>query len=709
MITAEKNSKSFIIAAFILTVLTFTAFSGALHHPFIDYDDDSYITENSIIYQQPLSWRSLEMAMTDTHTGDWHPLVWLSFMLEKHFFGLNPAAFHTVNILLHMMNALLIFYGLQRFTGKLWPAFFAAALFAVHPLRAESVAWIAERKDVLSGVFLWLTLGAYLKAEGKTDNRWHFACIFFFILAVMSKPVVVSVPILMLILDFWLLKRLSSWKEMGERLLEKSTFILLSAFSCMMAVTANASIKGFYSLESIPIGVRFLNGIMSYSKYIYQTLWPFHLAVFYPFPHEETASLFWNAAAAAFLIGMTLWTWRKRNSAPYLLAGWLWYLITLIPMIGIVRVSNQSMADRYTYLPHLGLALMAVWGASRLPLKIQRTSALFLGVFTLLFWTFLCRQQVRYWGSPETLNRHAVEVTKNNYVAHGNLGYYYMKRKEFDRAEEQFRKALEIRPFNFFARASLGVLRIEQGRQEEAEKIFLDLTGLYPFRHRPHYYLGLIYASQKKYELAEKHLLKAVRLRSVFRIGKKALAHVYLDMGQYEKSSELLRGVLAERPYDTVANYIMGKLLQRTGRGTEAVSFYERAVSGTPSSPRALSRLTLLLLQQGKGEQAKELLTAALARDPKYFQAAVALSNVYLEERSYDDAVRAAAYALQIDPGSQAAAQLLKEIETARAQAPDQGPDLNGRQVVFGTGLEISSPQDFNALIDVLAQRTGTN
>lgn len=438
-----------------LALLTLAAFLPSLGNGFVNLDDSLYVTNNRVV-KQGLTWEGLAWARTANVANNWHPLTMLSHMLDCELFGLNAAGHHGMSLLLHLGNVLLLFEILRRMTGAPWRSAAAAGLFAVHPLRVESVAWVAERKDVLSGLFWILALGAYGRYVREPSPKRYLPVVLAMALGLMSKPMVVTLPFALLLLDVWPLGRLrldepGRARRLGRLIVEKLPLFALSAVGSL--VTIRYQTTSLVSLEVLPWSLRLANVAVSYATYLGKTVLPRNLAVFYPIPLEIPA---WKAlGAAALLLALTALAVRKARKAPWFLVGWLWFLGTLVPVIGIVQVGRQAMADRYTYIPSIGLSLAICWG---LPAVFRvgegrigegrRWRPVLAGatVLALLTLTALTWAQVRRWSNSVTLFRHALAVTQGNYVAHVALAKSLAVKGDWTGAAKQYRGALALRP-----------------------------------------------------------------------------------------------------------------------------------------------------------------------------------------------------------------------------------------------------------------------
>ena len=459
------SSPRVLLASLFLAVLILAAYWRAIDSDFITLDDSAYVTGNGIV-QVGLTGEGLRWAFTTTYQANWHPLTWLSHMLDCQLYGMNPKGHHLSSILLHAANAVLLFLVLSRMTGLLWQSGFAAALFALHPLHVESVAWVAERKDVLSTFFWMLTLLAYIRYVERPGFRRYTVVLAALALGLMAKPMLVTLPFVLLLLDHWPLHRLGAgggkeppqavaWERVRAMIWEKLLLFLLGALSG--AVTSLAQYRGgaAASLQELPFRIRFENALVSYVRYIQKFFWPRDLAVFYPHPGDSLP--LWQAQLASLLLVLAtlgaLWVGRRHAYVP---AGWFWYLGTLVPVIGLVQVGTQSMADRYTYVPLIGLAIVIAWGVPDLLLRrgkkadlIQRRKTTFVAVAAgvlVLILTAATSHQVGYWRNSIALFEHSLSVTRSNYTMHTNLGLALANQGRHSEAIAQYHQALALRP-----------------------------------------------------------------------------------------------------------------------------------------------------------------------------------------------------------------------------------------------------------------------
>jgi protein O-mannosyl-transferase len=483
----------------ILAGLTWLVFGQTLWHDFINYDDPRYVYENTKI-TGGLSTSGIAWAFTHIHSMNWHPLTTISHMLDCQLYGLNAGWHHFTNVLLHTLAAILLFLALQQMTNAVWRSAFVAAVFAIHPLRVESVAWVAERKDVLSGVCFMLTLLAYVFYTRAPSLGRYLAVALVFVFGLMSKPMLVTLPLVLLVLDYWPLSRIGGrGSGAGPQLLipvlEKIPLIALSAVSSFVTLLVQKGAVGW--TEDLPILERINNAAVSYVLYIWQMFWPMNLAVFYPHP-ENRLPLWEIISSLLLLICITALAIAVRKKRPYLITGWLWYLGMLVPVIGLVQVGWQGRADRYTYLPQIGLYIAITWAVADLTSLWRRqrtivsaTAILIISALSLCAWV-----QTSYWRDSETLFRHALAVTANNDVAENNLGIVFLRQGKVDEAISLLQTAVDLRPDNSPAHDNLAKALLQKGQVADALIHYRKLLELQPDNIEVHNIVGTVLIQQ---------------------------------------------------------------------------------------------------------------------------------------------------------------------------------------------------------------------
>ncbi|HXP36027.1 MAG TPA: tetratricopeptide repeat protein [Chthoniobacterales bacterium] len=550
----------FVLVSLALAALTWAVFGQTLGHGFVAYDDQTYVYQNPRI-TSGITLEGLSSAFTRAHARNWHPLTTISHMLDCQLFGLNPAGHHLINVLLHTAAVLLLFSVLRAMTGALWRSAFVAAVFAIHPLRAESVAWIAERKDVLSGLFVMLTLAAYVHYVRRPSVKRYLLIIAVFVCGLMSKPMLVTLPFLLLLLDYWPLNRfdrdVSTTRFLSSRLvLEKVPLLLLSVGSSAATLFAQRSTISYGS--QIPFAIRLANALISYVVYVGQLIWPAKLAVVYPYA-GETSSGFEIALAFVFVVGITLLVLAMRRRLPCLTVGWCWYLISLVPVIGLVQVGLQGHADRYTYLPQIGLCIAITWAAADLFNSLFKRRAPLITfaalVIALLAWRGWI--QTSSWKNTESLWAQAVAVAPNNDVAQFNTAEYLLARGRVDDAIAHYKKALSANPAGSQVRYHLNPAIIHTSIGNAFARKGLFEQALVQYRQ----------AIASNHNFADAHSNLAAML---VRCGDVAGA-----IAEYEIAVEI-------PPKDAASHRRLAALLEQTGSHDLAVAHYRRAAEISP-------------------------------------------------------------------------------------------------------------------------------
>jgi len=668
----------------VLALLTLAVFLPVAWQGFVNYDDSDYVTENTHV-QSGLKWDNVVWAFTTGHASNWHPLTWVSHMLDCQLFGLKAGAHHLVSVGFHIANTLLLFLLLRRMTGAEWRSVLVAGLFALHPLHVESVVWASERKDVLSAFFFMLTLLAYVHYVGKssligdrtTDHAprnarfafgYYLLALCFFTLGLMSKPMLVTLPFVLLLLDYWPLQRFSfspphysdtpslhpARASAFRLLLEKVPFFVLAAASSV--VTFIVQRKGGAVSTSLTLGERIANALVSYVRYIGKTFWPADLSVLYPHPGHWPA---WQViSAGVLLMAMTAAVILLSRKKPYLAVGWLWFCGTLVPVIGLVQVGVQSMADRYTYLPLIGISIMLVWGLGELIPRERpwRFKALAVGGgLSLAICAVLTERQIRFWRNSESLFTHAVQVTRNNYLAYNNLGFYLNGQGRTAEAMENYRMSLKInpayedalnnlgyalaaqkkfleaiplyeaalrsRPNHAEVHNNLGNALSEVGRIDEAIQHYLIALQEKPTYADAHNNLGIALAMKGKLDEAIPHFRAAIRYKPDYASAHSNLGNAFAVQHKLAEAIEEYKTALRLKPEDPQAHNNLGNALSEQGKLEEAMKHYREALQLNADNPEAHFNLAMALLRQGKRDESMAHLKEALRLKPDYSEA----------------------------------------------------------------------------------------
>lgn len=498
------------LALVLIAALTVAVYWPVLHNDFISYDDTDYVTVNMMV-RQGLTLKGFIWAFTAFHAANWHPLTWLSHMLDVELFGLNPLGHHAVSLLLHAANSVLLCALLHRLTGSLGRSMVVALLFAIHPLHVESVAWVAERKDVLSTLFWLLTMAAYVWYVRRPSLKRYLPVAVFFALGLMAKQMLVTLPLVLLLMDYWPLNRLSFRPAL--LLAEKIPLLLLSAVASLVTLRAQASGGALTQGDGYSVLLNAGNAFITYVKYIRYMFWPADLALFYPFD-PSTVTLLKVAGAVSLLAVITGFVLTQGRRRPYLVFGWFWYLITLLPVIGFIKVGGQAMADRYTYIPLIGLFLMVAWGGAEVAGKWRNgvlaagvTGAVVVAVLSVLTVT-----QVRYWRNSFDLYGHALAVVEKNWLAHNNLGILLAQHYRNDEAIRHFLESVRINPNQAAGFRNLGNALQMAGKSIEAIEAFREAVRIDPNDAESHYRLGYGYLLSGNIDLAYLEYQELMRL-----------------------------------------------------------------------------------------------------------------------------------------------------------------------------------------------------
>lgn len=621
-----------------LIVLTVAVFYQVRDFDFVGIDDKMYIHENRQVLSG-LTLAGVKWAFSSFYASNWHPLTWLSHMLDVELFGLDAGRFHLVNLFFHIAASLMLFLILERTTGVIWQSAFVAAMFAVHPLHVESVAWIAQRKDVLSAFFLMLTLGAYVFYVEKPHPGRYIATLSFFALGLMSKPMLVSVPLVLLLLDYWPLGRLRAapmppngvagsaektttknrkkqkgqaaaskqpsltkkpdqqtpaWARLLVLIREKIPFFLLSAASSLITVYAQQQ-SAVVSLERIPLFARATNAAVSYVSYIGKTVWPQHLAVFYPY--QDVLPLWQIAGATMLLAGITATAFFCIRRMPFVTVGWLWFVVTLTPVIGLVQVGMQAMADRYTYIPHIGLFIMASWGVAGLAGK-RRYAKEALAVASILIVAsaaVVAFKQVGHWRNSVSLFSHALAVTKENHLAHSNLGVALSAAGDRSAAAFHYAEALRINPRHASYHYNYANHLATTGRADEAVAHYTEAIRLQPDYFNALNNLGLTLAARREFEKAATHYRQALQLKPDEAGVHYNLAVALANMGNRTEAERSLREALRANPRFAEAHNDLGMLLAMQGKLQEGIVHFREALRLKPGYAAATHNLNIAL------------------------------------------------------------------------------------------------------------------
>ncbi|OPX93242.1 MAG: TPR repeat-containing protein YrrB [Syntrophorhabdus sp. PtaB.Bin006] len=613
------------VIAFALVFMTALVFWQVGSCGFINFDDGLYVTENSHV-RQGITRSGLIWAFTTGHASNWHPLTWISHMVDVQLFGLRPTWHHLMNLLFHIANTVLLFFILHRMTKAIWQSAFVAALFALHPLHVESVAWVAERKDVLSAFFFMLTIGAYSLYVEERNFRRYALLLLFFILGLLAKPMVVTLPFVLLLLDYWPLGRFEQsppgegpvlrWTVIRPLLVEKVPLFVLAALSCVVTCLVQHHTGAMRTMEILPLGARLSNALVSYAAYMGKMVWPINLAVFYP--HPMWWPLWKVIMGAAVLLLFTVLVVRAGRKHPYVLVGWLWYVGTLIPVIGIVQVGSQAMADRYTYIPLVGLFIIVAWGISELlkNLPRQRETLAALSALCLVCLFLLTWRQVSYWHNDITLYTHTLAVTDRNCIIYMNRGVAYGTAGNYRAAIKDITRAIEIDP--------------------KIASLYLNL--------------GVAYNGLNDYARGVEAFTKAIEIDQRYAAAYRNRAIAYSVLGDHVKAITDFTKAIEIDPEFAVVYDNRGAVYGAMNDHARAITDFTKAIEIDPEFAAAYRNRAIAYRAMGDHARAIADFSKAIEVDPRY---AAAYHNRAVAYRAMGDHARATAdfaRAAQLDP-----------------------------------------------------------
>lgn len=663
-----------LIICLFLVAISLAVFGQTIRYDFVNFDDDLYVY-NAPAIKAGLTIRGLALAVTAPHARNWHPLTTISHMLDCQLYGLNAGGHHGTNVLLHTIAMLLLFLVLRQMTGAFWRSAIVAGLFAIHPLHVESVAWVSERKDVLSAIFFFLMLSAYARYTSAPSITRYLAVTGLFAAGLMSKSMVVTAPFVLLLLDYWPLCRFEKpsavttaknpedgmHKRRTKALfLEKIPLLVLSASAC--AVTFMVQKRAIGAIPPLPLLWRVQNALVSYVIYVWKTIWPTRLAIFYPHPNNNL-TIWQVAGATALLLGITLAALVLRKQRPYLFTGWFWYLGMLVPVIGLVQVGEQGHADRYTYLPHIGLFLVAVWlvadmialREATVPYATATAAVLIVALASAAF------VQTSYWRNSETLWTHALAVTSDNDCAHNNLGYLLADRGDLDGAISHFEAAARIRS-------------LRTDRHYNAGSAYVEMN------------LADALAQKGQSDEAMVHYEQAIRLEPNYADAYYNRGNVLFTKGRIDEAIADLEKTLQIQPNDADAHTCLGNALLRQGLRTEAIAHYEKAMALAPEDPHSRNNIAWLLATSSDAAIrdgakavafANEAVQLSGGREPSFVRT---LAAAYAESGRFSEAVAAAGQASAIatmQGKTKLANSLEKDLLLYRGHLPLRGDSLS--------------------------------
>jgi len=663
--SSHPRSITFWAISLLLIISTTAVYAPVRHHDFINYDDEIYIKDNNHV-QAGLTSDSIKWAFSVTKDDErayWHPLTWLSHMLDCQIFKVQPGYHHLSNLLYHLINVLLLFLVFFRMTGELWKSAFIAALFALHPLNVDSVAWIAERKNLLSTAFWFFTMLAYIYYARCPSLRRYLLVLTGMTAGLLAKPMLVTLPCVLLLMDFWPLQRITfAWREKSEsiRFPESSLFLLisekipllaLSGISTALSALSLQHCDQFVSHDVVPLWLRVENALVSYIKYILKIFWPRDMTIFYPFPDAIPLWQVWGALLLLMVAFMIFFLLARK--APFLAVGWLWFTGTLVPVIGIIQGGRwPAIADRWTYVPAIGLFIIVSWGGAAFLEKFSQKKApkIIAATLILLSLTIASNAQVKYWKNSITLFSHAIEVTKDNGLAHYNLGQALGEAGDFDQAIFHYYTALKINPKNDEAHVNLANALARKGEMDEAVSHFNLALKIDPENEYAHFNLANALVQTGKPDEAVDHFNIALKLNPKEDRAYVGLGNVFAGKKQLNKSVEYTLKALEINPKNEVASDNLGKIMLQQGNIAGAFIYFKKTVDINPNNENAKTNLNQLSIIQKRIDDQAAKISETIQKDPdnpsRYFQ----LGRLYQSTGYYDLAIRQYENALAIKP-----------------------------------------------------------
>jgi tetratricopeptide (TPR) repeat protein len=695
-------------ACFFLVAITWLVFGQTVRYDFVNYDDNEYVYANPAI-TSGLNPHGIIYAFSGRHARNWHPLTTLSHMLDCQLWGVRAGGHHLTNVVLHTIAVVLLFLILKQMTGAIWQSAFVAALFAIHPLHVESVAWISERKDVLSAVFFMLTLGAYVRYVRSRSIGRYLTMSILFALGLMSKPMLVTLPFILLLLDYWPLKSFAVRSSTKRLILEKIPLLALSAAGGFITLWMQQS--SVARTEELPLIWRVANGLVTYAIYLRQMIWPVGLAVFYP--HHGDQLPVWEIGLAIVLLAlMSAGAIALRHKRPYLVTGWFWYLVMLLPVIGLIQVGSQAHADRYTYLPQIGLylllagaitdALTSLFATGRIRRgDLQRRIVAVAASVAIIALAWCAHVQASHWRNGESLWGHALAVTSGNFLAHDGLGECLANRGRLDEAIDQFQKALNIAPGYPELETNLILALTRKGRTDEAITHLQALLKEHPNDAQAHYNLGNALQKKGDSQGAIAAYEKALSIQARYPAAHYSLGIALDQNGQIDEALAHYQEAVKEQPNYPEAYYLLGNDLLQKGRVDDAITAYEQALKNRPKYPEVENNIGLALLQKGRPSEAIAHWQNALAGQPDSVDS---LNNLAWILATFPESwLRNGRQALAL---AERANQLSRDNNPAILRTLAAAYAENGRfteaKVTAERGLQLANAQENPALANIL-------
>ncbi len=656
-----------------LIIMTLAAYAPVRHHDFVNFDDGVYVYSNQQV-QNGLTIDSIRWAFTLIKSDEvsyWHPVTWLSHMLDCQLFGVDPEWHHLSNLFFHLSNVVLLFLLLFRMTGEIWKSATVAALFALHPMNVDSVAWIAERKNLLSTTFWMLTMIAYIRYAAR-PSAWRYSIMMLvFALGLMAKPMLVTLPCALLLLDFWPLYRFEWFRKnwlnkkaspiavvpafhvtsVNRLILEKIPPLVLSFAAIQLSFISLQKNSQILNEIIQPYSLRISNALVSYLHYLWKIIWPANLAVFYPFPSDIPI---WQPVAAAIaLISLTSLIVIYSRQKPYLATGWFWYVGTLTPVIGIIQGGLwPQIADRWVYIPYIGIFIILAWGVPDILSRVhsKRTVLMGLSIASLMLLFTLTSSQLKHWKNTKTLFQHTLDVTQNNYYAHVALGRCFLKEDDHVQAMAHFQKALDILPYYVSAIEAIGEEYVFQKDYEKAFQYYQKAILLNPLNNQLFNKIGNLYLSTKQYDKAIKHYREAAAIDPYDPMAYNNLGAAYIFTDHIESAIQNLKKAIELKPDYAEAYYNLGLAAEKSGNADRAAIHFQKSVALNPDYAEAHNSLAKIFFQDGNLPQALQHFKQVARLSPEDAPARYNIGVIFYMRQQMAEAARNFQKALEIDP-----------------------------------------------------------